>query len=73
MGTSQLLSIEEAALYLGVPVQVLRGLRERRQVPVVRLGKRIYFRPEDLDALVKARYEPAMRGPLALTRLRRPA
>ena len=62
---SKLLPIEDAAEYLGVPVAVLRHLRARRLVPVVRFGKRIYFRPEDLDRLVEARLEPAMRGPLA--------
>ena len=62
---SKLLPIEEAADYLGVPVAALRHLRAHRLVPVVRFGKRIYFRPEDLDRLVEARLEPAMRGPLA--------
>ena len=64
MSDAKLLSIEDAE-YLGVPVRVLRGLREQRLVPVVRLGKRLYFRPEDLDKLVETRLEPAMRGPLA--------
>jgi excisionase family DNA binding protein len=79
MSTAKLLSIEEAAEYLGVPVRVLRGLRERRLVPVVHLGKRLYFRAEDLDKLIEPRLEPAMRGPLApagafnLRRVRRPA
>ena len=67
-GMSKLLPIEEAADYLGVPVAVLRHLRAHRLVPVVRFGKRIYFRPEDLDKLVEARLEPAMRGPLAPAR-----
>ena len=79
MSTSKLLSIEEAAEYLGVPVRTLQGLREQRAVPVIHLGKRLYFRPEDLDRLVESRLEPAMRGPLApagafnLCRVRRPA
>jgi excisionase family DNA binding protein len=64
----RLLSIEDAADYVGVPIRVLRGARERREVPVVRLGKRIWFRPEDLDAWVESQVEPAMRGPLAPTR-----
>jgi excisionase family DNA binding protein len=65
-----LLSVEGAAAYLGISVRALQGLRERREVSVVRLGKRIWFRPEDLDALVKARLEPALRGPLAPARPR---
>jgi hypothetical protein len=65
MSTSKLLSIEEAAEHLGVPMAVLRGLRERRLVPVAQLSKRIWFRPEDLDRLVEARLEPAIRGTLA--------
>ena len=72
----RLLSIEAAAAYLGVPVRTLQGLREQRLVPVVRLGRRLYFRPEDLDRLVESRLEPAMRGPLAPGRprlVRRPA
>ena len=65
MSEAKLLTIQAAAEYLGVPVSVLRGLRAHRLVPVVRFGKRIYFRPEDLDRLVEARLEPAMRGSLA--------
>jgi len=68
MSTPRLLTIEAAAEYLGVPVRALRLLRETRQIPVVRLGKRIWFRPEDLDAWVAAQVEPAMRGPLARPR-----
>ena len=65
MSEAKLLTIKAAAEYLGVPVSVLRGLREQRLIPVLHLGKRIYFRPEDLDRLIEARLEPAMRGPLA--------
>ena len=69
MSEPRLLSIEAAAEYLGVPARTLRGLREQRLIPVVRLGKRLYFRVEDLEALVEARLKPAMRGPLAPVRL----
>ena len=66
----RLLDIKEAAAYLGIPVRKLRGARERREVPVVLWGKRIYFRREDLDKLVEAHYEPAIRGPLAPVKVR---
>jgi hypothetical protein len=65
--TPKLMTIEAAAEYLGVPVRVLRGLRERRMVPVVHFKKRIYFQREHLDALIEARFEPAMRGVLGWT------
>jgi len=71
MSTPRLLTIEDAAEYMGVPVRVMRSLRETRQIPVVHLGKRIWFRPEDLDAWVTSQVEPAMRGPLAPARARR--
>ena len=84
MSEAKLLTIEVAAEYLCVPVSVLRGLRKRRLVPVVHFGKRLYFRPEDLDRLVDARLveprrEPATRGSSAPAdafdrrRVRRPA
>ena len=65
MNSTKLLGVDEAAEYLGVPISTIRGLREKRLVPVVHLGKRLYFRPEDLDRLIEARLEPALRGPLA--------
>jgi len=68
MNTPRLWDISHAAEHLGVPVRTVRFLRETRQIPVVRLGKRIWFRPEDLDTWVTAHVEPAMRGPLAPTR-----
>ena len=66
----RLLAIEGAAEYLGVSVRTVQGLRERREIPCARVGKRLYFRPQDLDAWVFAHLEPALRGPLALARPR---
>ena len=66
----RLLQIEAAANYLGVSVRTVQGLRERREIPCVKTPRRLYFRPQDLDAWVSAHLEPALRGPLALARPR---
>lgn len=45
------LSLVQAAARLGVSPYTLRGwARYQRRVPYLRLGRRLMFRPEDLEA-----------------------
>ncbi|NUO79353.1 helix-turn-helix domain-containing protein [candidate division KSB1 bacterium] len=60
--TKRLLSVEEAATYLGIAEWTLRGWVSRKRVPVVKLGRRTLFDPADLSDWVEkhkvaARYE----------------
>lgn len=64
----RLLDVPGAADYLGVSVRVIRDLRHQRLLPCVKVGHRVFFRPDDLDAYVAAQLEPAIRGPLASAR-----
>lgn len=54
--TRRLLSYEEAAAYLGVPIGTLRSMVSRRQIPHVRLTARVVkFDLAELDAMIAAR------------------
>jgi excisionase family DNA binding protein len=49
------LSVREAAARLGVSPHTLRGwAKYQRRVPYLRLGRRLVFRPADLDAFEAA-------------------
>lgn len=49
-----LLGIDEAAKILGIPRTSLRGKVQRRQVPFVRLHRRILFSPSALRDFIEA-------------------
>lgn len=46
------LAVREAAIYLGISERYLRELVARREIDHVRFGKRILFRPADLDRFI---------------------
>jgi excisionase family DNA binding protein len=48
----RLMTIQEAAAYLAVPVPTLYTRVWQRRIPFVRLGRSIRFDKEDLDGLV---------------------
>lgn len=50
----QLLDYEAAAARLGTTVRHLRGLHERREIPVIKVGRLVRFDPADLDAYAAA-------------------
>jgi excisionase family DNA binding protein len=55
-----LLSIEEAAAYLGVTPRWMRRAVERRTLPHIKLGRLVRFDQADLEAyLAEQRVEPA--------------
>jgi excisionase family DNA binding protein len=65
------LSLVQAAARLGVSPHTLRGwAKYRRRVPYLRLGRRLLFRPQDLEAferrcLVAAAEEGVRTGGIA--------
>lgn len=52
-------SIDEAAEYLGLQPSTLRRWVYERRVPSVKLGRRVLFRPEVLDDLIRRGERPA--------------
>jgi excisionase family DNA binding protein len=50
-----LLGVDQAAEHLGLGVSTIRKLAGRCEVASVKSGRRLLFRPEDLDAYAKAR------------------
>lgn len=49
-GSGPLLSLEDAARHLGVSPSWVRQRVRERDIPYVRLGRLLRFRPEDLEA-----------------------
>ena len=50
----RLFSIKDAATYLGFSVRSIRNLVYSRQLPIVRLGKKIFFDIKDLDLWIES-------------------
>jgi excisionase family DNA binding protein len=48
-----LMSLDEAAKELKLSVHTLRAWRQQRRFPVVKLGRRVLVRLEDLERMVK--------------------
>ncbi len=54
-----LLSVDKAAKELDVTIHGLRRWIAERKIPVVRLGRRVLIRREDLDEFVRRNRIPA--------------
>jgi excisionase family DNA binding protein len=54
-----LLTINDAAEFLGISRRQVYTLLERRELPCVRVGERTRFLPADLRAYLDSRREPA--------------
>ena len=52
VGVGPLLSVEEAATYLGIAAWTLRHWVSQRKISFVRLGRLVRFRQADLDAYI---------------------
>lgn len=59
---SGLMSIQDAALYLGVKVDTMRWLRRTKQLAFVKIGARLMVRQSALDAYILRVEEPARTG-----------
>lgn len=51
-----MMSIFEAAQYLGISVFSLRKLAREKRIPAGKVGRQWRFRKEDLDAFLKDQY-----------------
>lgn len=56
---ARLLGAKDAARYLGIPYTSLRDLAFRGEVPIVKFGRRWFFKLADLDALIDSHTEVA--------------
>lgn len=52
-----MMSIFEAAEYLGISAFSLRKLARERRIPGGKIGRQWRFRKEDLDAFLKSQYQ----------------
>jgi len=50
----RLISVEEAARYLGVQKSTIYSWAWRRKIPSVKMGRRLLFDREDLDQMIEA-------------------
>ena len=51
-----MMSIFEAAQYLGISVFSLRKLAREKRIPAGKVGRQWRFRKEDLDSFLKSQY-----------------
>lgn len=56
---SELLTVEEAAARLRLAVSTIRAWILQKRVPYAKVGRRVFLRRSDLDALVNASMIPA--------------
>lgn len=59
------LTVKQAAAWLGTTTRFIRRLRTERRVPVVKLGKHIRIHSDDLDAYIAASRQEAAPLPVA--------
>jgi len=68
---NRLLTIQEAADYLNVPVRWVQDAVQQRRVRCTRIGKHVRFTPEHLAELIEAGEQPVlMPSPAAVPRIR---
>jgi excisionase family DNA binding protein len=53
-GMNGLLSVKEAAAYLGIGVQTIYNRVSQRHIDHVKIGRRVLFRRSDLERLIAA-------------------
>jgi len=53
-GEKRLISVEDAAKYLGVQKSTMYSWAWRRKIPSVKMGRRLLFDQEDLDRMIEA-------------------
>jgi excisionase family DNA binding protein len=57
--TSDLLDVEEAAAFLHVKASTVRAWVLRSKIDYIKLGRRVFLRKSDLEALINASVVPA--------------
>ena len=53
-GEKRLISVEDAAKYLGVQKSTIYSWASRRKIPSVKMGRRLLFDQQDLDRMIEA-------------------
>ena len=59
----RLLSVEEAATYLGVRKSTIYSWAWRRKIPSVKMGRRLLFDLKDLDRIIEEHKRGLERSP----------
>jgi excisionase family DNA binding protein len=59
MSMSDLLDVEEGAIYLHVKGSTMRSWILKGQIPYVKLGRRVFLRRQDLDKRIAESVVPA--------------
>jgi len=59
---TRLLSIDQAAIYLGRSKTSVQHLVAQRRIPVVREGRRVFLDVRELDRWIAANAEPAVQA-----------
>ncbi len=57
----RLLDLDQAARYLGTTERHVRRLWQERRIAAVKIGSRVRFDPQDLDAFIEAHRQRALR------------
>ncbi len=55
LGEKRLISVEDAARYLGVQKSTIYSWAARKKVPSVKIGRRLLFDRKDLDDIIEER------------------
>jgi excisionase family DNA binding protein len=63
------LTEEQAAIYLGIGVDLLRRLRKDGELPHVRLGDRIVYYPPSLDDFLRRKSEVSVGAYVGVRRI----
>ena len=71
MSDSQLLSVNEGAEELHLTTSTVRAWILRRKIPHVKLGRRVFLRRRDVEALIAASVIPATLPPGRPAKLRK--
>ena len=50
----KLYSVPEAADFLNISIHTLRAWISQRRIPFIKLGRRVCFRPEELNAFINS-------------------
>jgi len=56
----RLLTVAEVAERLGLKVATIRKMIFQRRIPVVKIGRSVRFKPEDIEKIVREGYQPAL-------------
>jgi excisionase family DNA binding protein len=55
----RLLPVEAAAQTLGISVHTIRAWVSQQRIPYIKMGRRVLFRAEDLEAYIDSHLVPA--------------